>query len=405
MTSCAPDGLDGMGVSVSADFRRLMQEAAVPGVAAAVIEGGRQGYPVCCGLRSATAPELVDERTVFEAASLTKPVFAHAVLQLADQGCLSLDTPLGHYLPNYIPRDNRASTITARHVLSHSTGLPNWRTADFPLRTYFQPGKQFSYSGEGYLYLQKAIEAVTRQKLHTLVDELVFRPLGMTRSSLIWDLRFDDNRAYPHDAFGLPALRFKPGEANAAASLQTTAGDYARFLIAVMDGERLTPGRAEAWLRPHVPVEHAGIQCLVPNTEPKATGVAWGLGWGLEPDQGTFFHWGDNGPVTAFTIGSLPECSAVVIFTNGASGLAIMPEMIGHFIPGPRPSLVWLDYTRNDAPVRRLLREARLQGVEAAWPRMEAAGLEPNELRWIAQGLDAAGREPDAVWLRERLLG
>src|SRR5258707_133880 len=157
-----------MGVSVIADFRRLMQEAAVPGIAAAVIEGGRRGQPVHCGLRSATAPELIDEHTIFEGASLTKPVFAHAVLQIADQGCLSLDAPLGRYLPNYIPHDDRASTITAKHVLSHSTGLPNWRSADFPLRTYFQPGTRFSYSGEGYFYLQKVIEAVTHQKLHTL---------------------------------------------------------------------------------------------------------------------------------------------------------------------------------------------------------------------------------------------
>src|SRR5712692_9158601 len=124
-------------------------------------------------------PDVVDENTVFDGASLTKPVFAHAVLQLADQGHLSLDAPLGHYLPNYIPNDDRASRISAKHVLSHSAGLPNWRNADFPLKTYFQPGDQFSYSGEGYLYLQKAIEAITGEKIHTLVERSVFQPFGM----------------------------------------------------------------------------------------------------------------------------------------------------------------------------------------------------------------------------------
>jgi CubicO group peptidase (beta-lactamase class C family) len=188
LTSCAPDGLDGMGVSVSADFRRLMQEAAVPGVAAAVIEGGRQGYPVYCGLRSATAPELVDERTVFEAASLTKPVFAHAVLQLADQGCLSLDTPLGHYLPNYIPRDNRASTITARHVLSHSTGLPDWRTADFPLRTYFQPESNSVIPGKAIYICRRRLRrslarSFTRLSLGSMTTGPTHTtPLGSRRS-------------------------------------------------------------------------------------------------------------------------------------------------------------------------------------------------------------------------------
>jgi CubicO group peptidase (beta-lactamase class C family) len=62
---------------------------------------------------------------VFDAASLSKPVFAHAILQLADQGVLSLDAPLAGYLPGYMPADQRALAITAKHVLSHSAGLPN----------------------------------------------------------------------------------------------------------------------------------------------------------------------------------------------------------------------------------------------------------------------------------------
>lgn len=388
---------------VEADFQRLIEEAAIPGVAAAVVRGDRLEQILCCGLRSANAPELVDENTVFDAASLTKPVFAHAVLQLADQGWLSLDTPLVHYVPGYFPRDDRAHTITAKHVLAHSAGLPNWRNSDFPLKTYFEPGEQFSYSGEGYLYLQKAIEKITGEKAHALVDELVFRPLGMTRSSLIWDIRFDLNRAYPHDAFGRPALGGKPGEANAAWSLQTTAVDFARFLLAVLNGERLTPGSAERWLEPHIDVRHPGIQCLVPSNEGVATGVAWGLGWGLEPDQGTFFHWGDNGPFTAFTIGSLRARTALVVFTNGASGLSIMPEMVAYLMPGHRPSFAWLDYARHDAPVRRLLRAALKRGIVQVWPQVQDAGLESDALRWIIQGLSAAGREPDAVWLRERL--
>jgi CubicO group peptidase (beta-lactamase class C family) len=384
-------------------LQRLIEEAAVPGVAAALVEEGELRHTVCCGLRSARSADRIDEHTVFDAASLTKPVFAHAVLQLSDEGHLSLDAPLSEYLPDYMLRDQRASTITARHVLSHTSGFPNWRSADFPLKTYFEPGEQFSYSGEGYLYLQKTIEAVIGRKLHTLVEELVFRPLGMSRSSLIWDFRFDENRAYPHDAFGRPALGYKPGEANAAWSLQTTVSDFARFLVAVLDGERLGMESAALWPRPHIEVDHAGIQLLAANNEPRATGVAWGLGWGLETEPGTFFQWGDNGTFNSFAIGSMTEHRAVVVFTNGASGLSIMPELLSAFIAGPRPSLVWLDYVRHDAPVRRLMREARQRGIEAVWPQMESARLDPAELGWIAQGLGAAGHEEAATWLRERL--
>jgi CubicO group peptidase (beta-lactamase class C family) len=345
--------------SIGTDCLRLITEASVPGMASAIIRDGRLDGYVCCGTRSAQAPTPVDEHTVFDGASLSKPVFAHAVLQLVDQGCLSLDAPLGEHLPNYVSADDRVSLITAQHVLSHSPGLPNWRNADIPLKTYFQPGERFSYSGEGFLYLQKAVEAITGEKIHALIDRLVFQPFAMGRSSFIWDWRFDTNRAYPHDAFGRPALGGKLGEGNAAWSLQTTAADFARFLLGVLDGSRLRPETAQLWLRPHIDIRHPGIQSLVPPEDDIPTGVAWGLGWGLEPTEGTFFHWGDNGPFTAFTIGSTQSRNALVFFMNGASGLSIMPELVGAYMPGDRPSLTWLDYVRHDSPVRRLLRRAR----------------------------------------------
>jgi beta-lactamase family protein len=281
--------------------------------------------------------------------------------------------------------------------------LPNWRNSELPLKTYFAPGERFSYSGEGFLYLQKAVERITGERLHTLVDRLVLRPFAMGRSSFIWNERFDGNRAHPHDAFGQPALSYKPGEANAAWSLQTTAADFARFLLGVLQGQRLRRNTAEAWLRPHIEVRHAGIQCLEPMEKETATGVAWGLGWGLESAEATFFHWGDNGPSTAFTIGSMARGDAGVFFANGASGLSIMPELLAPFFPDGRPSLAWLDYVRHDAPVRRMLRAARSSGAPAVWPEMEGARLGPNELLWIARGLNALGREEDAVWLRARI--
>jgi CubicO group peptidase (beta-lactamase class C family) len=220
--------------SIEADFLRLATEVDVPGMASVIIRDGRLHGYICCGTRDAQAPTLVDEYTVFEAASLSKPVFAHVVLQLADQGYLSLDAPLGNYLPNYVPTDDRVSSITTRHVLSHRCGLPNWRNADLPLKTYFQPGERFSYSGEGFLYLQKAVEAITGEKIHVLAERLVLQPFAMARSSFIWDWRFDLNRAYPHDAFGRPALGGKPGTGNAAWSLQTTTADFGRFLLGVL---------------------------------------------------------------------------------------------------------------------------------------------------------------------------
>lgn len=201
------------------DLLRLLEEAAVPGAAVAIVEDGRADCFVSGGRRGGPRAAPVDQFTIFEAASLTKPVFAHVVLQLVDRGELGLGTRLEDCLPGYLPGDARSKAITVRHVLSHSGGLPNWRSADYPLRTWFPPGERFSYSGEGYLYLQRAIEAMTGETLDALATRLVFEPLGMERSSFIWHSRFDDNRARPHDEFGMAALGNKPAEANAAWSL------------------------------------------------------------------------------------------------------------------------------------------------------------------------------------------
>jgi CubicO group peptidase (beta-lactamase class C family) len=334
---------------------------------------------------------------------LSKPIFAHTVLQLVDHGFISLDVPLDNYFPGYLPGDPRSALITARHVLSHCAGLPNWRNAEFPLRTYFEPGVEFSYSGEGYLFLQKAVESVMGEKIDGLIDRLVFQPFAMTRSSFVWDRRFDDNRAYPHDAFGRPALSYKPGEANAAWSAQTCAADFGRFLMAVLEGAKLKPETYRLWLHPHAEVKHKGIQCLGPREQDITTRVAWGLGWGLKPEEGTFFHWGDNGPFTAFTIGSVVDGNAVVIFTNGASGLSIMPELLAPFRDGERPSLMWLDYVRHNSRVRRMLRVAHEHGIEQAWEEFDGSGLDEGDLLWIGQGLIAFGREEDGLWLRQRI--
>jgi hypothetical protein len=89
----------------------------------------------------------------------------------------------------------------------------------------------------------------------------------------------------------------------------------------------------------------------------------WAGGW--NPSQG-HSHWGDNGPFAAFTIGSMRARAAMVIFMNSASGLSIVLELVGHIVPGEHPSLLWLNYVRHNAPVRQLLRAARIDGIKAA---------------------------------------
>jgi CubicO group peptidase (beta-lactamase class C family) len=333
----------------SNDVRQLISDARVPGLSMAVIRDDGTVEVIAAGVRNTHAGTSVDAQTVFDAASLSKPVFAYAVLRLVDAGVLSLDTPLSRYVPDYVSKDARAAGVTVRHALSHSSGLPNWRSADYPLKTYFPPGERFSYSGEGFVWLQRVVEAVTGEPMNAAMNRLVFAPLEMRRSSYVWRGAFEPNYADPHDVNLSPAAKKKPASANAAATLQTTAGDFARFLQVALSGAGLKPETARIWLVPQVNVGRYCVQCLAADAPEVEPDVAWGLGWGLEPSSDTFFHWGDNdrGRFKAFVMGSPQRRSGIVVFTNGSNGMAIMPELVGEILPGEHPVFDWLNYPRH----------------------------------------------------------
>jgi CubicO group peptidase (beta-lactamase class C family) len=102
--------------ATEATVEHLLAAANVPGIASAIIRDAQLERTICCGVRDVGSPLPVDEDTVFDAASLSKPVFAHAILQLADQGVLSLDAPLADYLPGYMPGDQRALACIMQRI-------------------------------------------------------------------------------------------------------------------------------------------------------------------------------------------------------------------------------------------------------------------------------------------------
>src|SRR5262249_14270348 len=137
---------------------KLMEEAKVPGLSIAIIKDAKLFWRRGFGVKDLTSKEPVDNDTVFEAASTSKPVFAYAVMKLCEKGVMNLDTPLIKYTSErYLKGDPRLDLITARHVLTHTCGFPNWRSVEEPLRIQFKPGERFSYSGEGYSYLQSVV--------------------------------------------------------------------------------------------------------------------------------------------------------------------------------------------------------------------------------------------------------
>jgi CubicO group peptidase (beta-lactamase class C family) len=337
----------------------LMDSGSVTGLAIAIATDTGIVWTQGFGVRNTETGEPVTANSVFEAASLSKPVFAYAVMQLVDQGLIDLDTPIADFFEyDAITHDERYRLITPRMVLTHSPGFPNWRPRGGQLTIDRDPGTEFSYSGEGFVYLQRAVMDMMGEPLEQLVQRLVFQPLGMTSSSYLWQDRFEERVAIPHNADGEPLRKYKPqaGSGNAAASLHTTAPDFARFMMAVMNGSALSDSTAAAMLTPQIDVD---------------SNVTWGLGIGLQDNEAgrSFWHWGDNTGYKAYTITYPDPGVGVVWFTNSENGHSILSGLLAATVGGEHAAAGWLDYEAYDSP-RRAVREALVrtyeeEGIEA----------------------------------------
>jgi CubicO group peptidase (beta-lactamase class C family) len=314
---------------------------AIPGLSLATIRGGEIESVHAFGIRGAHDRRNVDPHTVFEAASLTKPLVAFIALQLADEGRLDLDAPLHGICGEYVPGDERARCITGIHVLTHTSGLPNIVRPETPLKTYFRPGERFSYGSSAFAWLQRAMEKVAGKPLEELARERVFAPFDMVDSNLHWEERFESNHAQGQEMDGELVTKRRPKMAAASWSLHTTATDYARFVSAVLSGHGLTRVMHTRWFVPEV-LARDGVDDVLNPQAPVVEGVAWGLGWGLEPEQGCFFHWGHNPGFRAFVMGSLHARNAVVWFANSARGLRLARRILPATLPGHHRSLEWL---------------------------------------------------------------
>ena len=355
-----------------ADIPSLLQLATVPGMAIATIRGADvtvEGF----GIRRAGSDDKVTGDTVFEAASLSKPVFASIVMQLAAEGTIDLTRPLVEYLPLPNPTDERAKLITATHVLSHSSGWRNWRNGrDVPLTSDFPPGSKFSYSGEGYFFLQRIVEKLTGKGLQRLARDRVFVPLGMKSSGYLWRPELDAALAAPHTARGQPmdSVNARNGKAylglvaeigkpveewttedvekalpkvdpnapilpnflmpNAAASLLTTARDYGTFIRWLL-GNGPAGGRA---ILDRMIVQRSTIN----------DALGWGSGVGLEQagSHRYVWHWGDNPGFKNFIVGEPATGSAHVIFTNGQAGQRVYERIIRERTGIDHPAFLWI---------------------------------------------------------------
>ncbi len=364
--------------------RSIMEEKKVPGMSMVVIRAGKPVASYALGLRSLDTREPVTTQTVFDAASLSKTIFAYAVLKLAGSGKLDLDKPLSFYMdyPD-LSGDPRSRQVTARMVLSHTGGLPNWRGGG-ELQFAHNPGQQFQYSGEGFVWLSRVVEKITGKAINDWLQETVLQPLGMTHSSYKDTSYLHNNYAWPHEDIGITRQKNFPARANVAYSLQTTAEDYSKFLLAYMEAADIHKKIRREMFQPQT------------NSRMDASSdrLAWALGVGVETEpQGTAnWQWGDNGTFKALLFFYPATRDGLVYFTNSYNGLAMAPAILEQVFPGPHDALKWLEIDPFAIPNEKLLYRAyAMPWQEAVEPWLQKASGLPdttvlNEQRLVNLG-------------------
>lgn len=300
----------------------------VPSVAVAYIDGGRVRWTRAYGERAPGEP--ATGRTLYNVASLTKPVFAATVLRLAATGALDLDAPLHpDWIEPDVAGDPRHRRLTYRLVLCHRTGFPNWRReTGGVLRFIAEQGTAFGYSGEGYEYAARAVANRTGRSLESLVRELVLEPAGMNGTALTRRPWFEGRVAVPHRMDGRPGSPVFRNEGSAADDLHTTAGDYAAFVVAVMNRDGLPADRAAQRDSIHVPDPTATCDADAVTRCPDRVGL--GLGWWIYeyPDETVLMHTGSDAGEKTIAFYIPQRRSGAVVLTNGAYGFEVYFEVI-----------------------------------------------------------------------------
>lgn len=320
-----------------------MQFYKVPGVSVALIENGEIAWVKSWGVKDVNSQEPVTTQSIFQAASISKPLSAFAALRMVESGHLSLDQPINNYLKQWQLPENTFTQqvpVTLTHLLSHTGGVTvhgfNGYAQSAPQPTVLQvlngeaiaqsdsvevntlPGTQFRYSGGGSTVFQVAMEDVSQQSFTQLMQDLVLTPTGMTSSTYEQPLpkTFTDDIASGHLVDGnVVAGLWHNYPTQSAASLWTTPTDLAKFSLAVIHSSQ---ENSDALFSKNL--------CEQFLTNQKN---AWGLGPRLFLEDGKaigFHHGGANAGYRCNTLAFLDGRGAVIM-TNSDAGNGLVAEM------------------------------------------------------------------------------
>jgi CubicO group peptidase (beta-lactamase class C family) len=303
------------------ETERYLNQKNVPAVGIGYIENGKIKQISVFGEleKGKQAPQ----NTIWNVASLTKPIVTMLTMQLVNNGDWDLDEPVYHYwIDPDVKKDKNHKLLTTRHILSHQTGFSNWRFTDEKsqkLVFHFKPGTQYQYSGEGFEYLKKALENKFKIPLQKLSDSLILKPLKMDDTRFFWDEKMDESKfAKWHSAEGKLYETHKNTGVSAADDLLTTIEDYTKFINYVLNGAGISEKLYQ---------EMVSEQTRINDFK------HWGLGWWIDENinsNGDFaiVHGGDDIGVhtIAFIIPKTKQ--GLVIFTNSDNGTAVFADIL-----------------------------------------------------------------------------
>jgi CubicO group peptidase (beta-lactamase class C family) len=348
---------------VSKVVNELMGAANVTGLCLAILNENEPVYLKTFGYKNSEKNELLDENSIILGASFSKVVFAYVVMQLVQEGVLELDKPLYTYLDKPLPEydeykdlatDDQWKLLTVRTCLSHTTGFPNLRNinprGNGKLEFFFKPGIRYAYSGEGISLLQFVVEHITKKGLEELAAERVFKPLGMDRTSFVWQDRFEDNFADGHDIIGYPMSYIgRWTHANGGGSLLTSIMDYAKFVGAMMQGIGLDKSVWQTMLSPSIRIKS---KHQFPTLSDEITDqydsieLSYGLGWGLfSSEYGKAFFKEGHGPGWQnYNVNFLDQKTSIIIMSNSDNGEKIFKNLLEKVIGDTITPWEWEGY-------------------------------------------------------------
>lgn len=301
----------------------------IPGVSLALIKDGKVVYHKTYGVQNSFTGTPVNENTLFEAASVTKPVFAYAVQRLMEKGIIDLDKPLYEYLPYPdIAHDERYKLITARHVLTHRTGFPNWRNGKLEIK--FTPGTQYNYSGEGFEYLKMVVEKITGKKVEQVLQEEVITPLGLYHTYFSKNDTLQKLAAIGH-ADNLPTTDELPESPGMAYSMYTEAKAFTQFMLNLLEQKGLKASTYEQMFK---------MQSEYPNEDGEKPRFKEYMGISLNiretPYGLAFGHGGNNGDFRCEFELYKDLKMGYVIFTNADSSYPMIEAISDFLVDGKK---------------------------------------------------------------------